>query len=149
MGNQLRALEAALAVARVLRRMLVVPDYMADNGEGESHLFVANVKMLGEIGLKPDRNTNRPSPALLTGLPIRYDAIWEFGFLEELVGRNNVILQADFDALLQDGEVRASRTCHAISLLYRLRRVSDAQLYFVSCASYFSIICVIFWFFCF
>lgn len=36
MGNQLRALEAALAVARVLRRMLVVPDYMADNGEGRS-----------------------------------------------------------------------------------------------------------------
>ncbi len=39
-------------------------------------------------------------------MPIRYDAIWEFGFLEELVGRNNVILQAEFDALLQ-GEVRA------------------------------------------
>lgn len=35
MGNQLRALEAGLAVARVLQRMLVVPDYMADNGEGE------------------------------------------------------------------------------------------------------------------
>lgn len=40
MGNQLRALEAALAVGRVLRRMLVVPDYMADNGEGESYLNV-------------------------------------------------------------------------------------------------------------
>ncbi|CAM9374939.1 unnamed protein product, partial [Scytosiphon promiscuus] len=72
MGNQLRALEAALAIARVLRRMLVVPDYMADNGEG---------------------------------MPVRYDAIWEFGFLEELVGRNNVILQGDFDALLEDEEV--------------------------------------------
>lgn len=36
MGNQLRALEAALAVARVLDRMLVVPDYIADNGEGDS-----------------------------------------------------------------------------------------------------------------
>ncbi len=40
MGNQLRALEAALAVARVLRRMLVVPDYMADNGEGERSFYV-------------------------------------------------------------------------------------------------------------
>lgn len=40
MGNQLRALEAALAVARVLRRMLVVPDYMADNGEGESRILL-------------------------------------------------------------------------------------------------------------
>lgn len=39
MGNQLRALEAALAVARVLRRMLVVPDYIADNGEGESRIL--------------------------------------------------------------------------------------------------------------
>lgn len=39
MGNQLRALEAAVAVARVLRRILVVPDYMADNGEGESHIL--------------------------------------------------------------------------------------------------------------
>lgn len=36
MGNQLRALDAALAVARVLGRVLVVPDYMADNGAGES-----------------------------------------------------------------------------------------------------------------
>ncbi|CAB1118120.1 unnamed protein product [Ectocarpus sp. CCAP 1310/34] len=72
MGNQLRALDAALAVARVLGRVLVVPDYIADNGEGRS---------------------------------VRYDAIWEFGFLEELVGRSNVILQADFDDLLQDCDV--------------------------------------------
>lgn len=35
MGNQLRALQAGLGVARVLQRMLVVPDYIADNGEGE------------------------------------------------------------------------------------------------------------------
>lgn len=35
MGNQLRALEAGLAVARVLNRILVVPDYISDNGEGE------------------------------------------------------------------------------------------------------------------
>lgn len=34
MGNQLRALEAGLAVARVLKRILVVPDYISDNGEG-------------------------------------------------------------------------------------------------------------------
>ena len=40
-------------------------------------------------------------------MPIRYNAIWEFGFLEELIGRNNVILQADFDALLRKGEVRS------------------------------------------
>ncbi|CAM9691616.1 unnamed protein product, partial [Laminaria digitata] len=73
MGNQLRALEAALAVARVLERMLVVPDYIADNGEGK---------------------------------PVRYDAIWEFGFLEELLGRDKVILQADFRSLLEDEEVR-------------------------------------------
>lgn len=33
---------------------------------------------------------------------MRYDAIWEFGFLQELVGRNKVILQADFDALLKN-----------------------------------------------
>lgn len=38
MGNQLRALEAGLAVARVLDRMLVIPDYIADNGEGDSEL---------------------------------------------------------------------------------------------------------------
>lgn len=36
MGNQLRALEAGLAVARVLGRMLVVPDYISDNGEGDT-----------------------------------------------------------------------------------------------------------------
>lgn len=35
MGNQLRALEAGLAVARILERMLVIPDYIADNGEGD------------------------------------------------------------------------------------------------------------------
>lgn len=35
MGNQLRALEAGLAVSRVLGRMLVIPDYISDNGEGE------------------------------------------------------------------------------------------------------------------
>ena len=29
-----------MAVARVLRRMLVVPDYMADNGEGEDRSLV-------------------------------------------------------------------------------------------------------------
>lgn len=76
--------------------------------------------MLGERELYI--SLNGPSPAGVSGLPIRYDAIWEFGFLEELVGRNNVILQADFDALLRVGEVRASKTCHAISLLYLLRR---------------------------
>ena len=43
MGNQLRALEAALAVARVLDRMLVVPDYIADNGEGDSCLCARSV----------------------------------------------------------------------------------------------------------
>lgn len=43
MGNQLRALEAALAVARVLDRMLVVPDYIADNGEGDSRLCARSV----------------------------------------------------------------------------------------------------------
>lgn len=35
MGNQLRALDAGLAVARVLGRVLVVPDYISDNGEGQ------------------------------------------------------------------------------------------------------------------
>lgn len=34
MGNQLRALEAGLAVARILGRLLVIPDYISDNGEG-------------------------------------------------------------------------------------------------------------------
>lgn len=43
------------------------------------------------------------------GIPVRYDAIWEFGFLQELVGRNKVILQADFDALVKsDDEVSVS-----------------------------------------
>lgn len=36
----------------------------------------------------------------LPGMWVRYDAIWEFGFLEELVGRDKVILQADFNAML-------------------------------------------------
>lgn len=56
-------------------------------------------------------------------MPIRYDAIWEFGFLEELIGRHNVILQADFDALLQDGEVRASSLpagAHALRFVWCL-----------------------------
>lgn len=48
---------------------------------------------------------SHPTFLLAPGMPVRYDAIWEFGFLEELVGRNNVILQADFDALLHDEEV--------------------------------------------
>eukprot|EP00904_Undaria_pinnatifida_P009251 jgi/Undpi1/5456/HiC_scaffold_2.g00735.m1 len=34
--------------------------------------------------------------------PVRYDAIWEFGFLEELLGRDKVILQADFTTLVED-----------------------------------------------
>lgn len=49
-------------------------------------------------------------------MPIRYDAIWEFGFLEDLIGRDKVILQADFDVLLRDEEVRvktASSCCNA------------------------------------
>lgn len=37
---------------------------------------------------------------------MRYDAIWEFGFLEELVGRDKVILKADFDSLLKREGVR-------------------------------------------
>lgn len=79
MGNQLRALEAGLAVARVLGRVLVVPDYISDNGEG---------------------------------MWVRYDAIWEFGFLEELIGRDKVILQATFDAIINsDAEVKSS---HAV-----------------------------------
>lgn len=41
MGNQLRALEAGLAVARVLRRILVVPDYISDNGEGEKVAYTS------------------------------------------------------------------------------------------------------------
>ena len=41
-----------------------------------------------------------------SGKPVRYDAIWEFGFLEELLGRDKVILQADFRALLEDHQVR-------------------------------------------
>lgn len=43
MGNQLRALEAGLAVARVLGRMLVVPDYIADNGEGQLPTVISSV----------------------------------------------------------------------------------------------------------
>lgn len=35
MGNQLRALESGIAVARVLQRMLVIPNYISDNGEGD------------------------------------------------------------------------------------------------------------------
>lgn len=42
----------------------------------------------------------------ILGAPVRYDAIWEFGFLEELVGRNKVILEAEFGVLLEKGEVR-------------------------------------------
>ena len=36
---------------------------------------------------------------------MRYDAIWEFGFLEELLGRDKVILQADFTTLVEDEQV--------------------------------------------
>ena len=43
MGNQLRALEAGLAVARVLGRMLVVPDYISDNGEGQLLTMISSV----------------------------------------------------------------------------------------------------------
>lgn len=41
-------------------------------------------------------------------MSIRYDAIWEFGFLEEIVGRDKVILQANFDALLREEGVSIS-----------------------------------------
>lgn len=40
-----------------------------------------------------------------TGLWVRYDAIWEYGFLEELVGRDKVILQKDFEDILNSGKV--------------------------------------------
>lgn len=36
---------------------------------------------------------------------MRYDAIWEYGFLEELVGRDKVILQKDFEDILNSGKV--------------------------------------------
>lgn len=36
---------------------------------------------------------------------MRYDAIWEYGFLEELVGRDKVILQKDFEDILNSGTV--------------------------------------------
>lgn len=39
------------------------------------------------------------------GLWVRYDAIWEYGFLEELVGRDKVILQKDFEDILNSGKV--------------------------------------------
>lgn len=88
--------------------MLVVPDYMADNGEGEGSFCVTQTH--DQVALEMNTVLNNPrAPGLgggMAGMPIRYDAIWEFGFLEELVGRNNVILQAEFDALLQE-EVRA------------------------------------------
>lgn len=43
---------------------------------------------------------------------MRYDAIWEYGFLEELVGRDKVILQADFNQLLaSDQGVSSRRDC--------------------------------------
>lgn len=44
----------------------------------------------------------------LVGMPVRYDAIWEFGFLEEVVGRDKVILQTNFDALLREEGVSVS-----------------------------------------
>lgn len=46
-------------------------------------------------------------------MPIRYDAIWEFGFLEDLIGQDKVILQADFDVILREKKVRvkSARFC--------------------------------------
>lgn len=70
-------------------------------------------------------------------MPIRYDAIWEFGFLEELVGRNNVILQANFDALLQDGEVREnSAHLDAVVPVSRERRAIDTVSHVLSCSAF-------------
>lgn len=43
--------------------------------------------------------THIPSDFFFAGIWVRYDAIWEFGFLEELVGRDKVILQADFNEM--------------------------------------------------
>lgn len=41
---------------------------------------------------------------------MRYDAIWEYGFLEELIGRDKVILQKDFEDILNSGTVSINRT---------------------------------------
>lgn len=68
-----------------------------------------------------------------SGMPIRYDAIWEFGFLEDLIGRDKVILQADFDVLLQEKEVRRLRvslgvTCACLGDVRLLRRGKRAAV---------------------